>query len=46
MGQALSNRHCGRGKGKNGAMEDMLVGLVAVGLMVYLFVVLLKPDKF
>jgi len=27
-------------------MEDLVVGLAAVGLMVYLFVALLKPEKF
>jgi K+-transporting ATPase KdpF subunit len=27
-------------------MENLIVGLVAVGLIVYLFVVLLRPQKF
>jgi K+-transporting ATPase KdpF subunit len=27
-------------------MENLIVGLVAVGLIVYLFVVLLRPHKF
>jgi len=27
-------------------MEDLLAGLVAVALIVYLFVALLRPDKF
>jgi len=27
-------------------MENLIVGLVAVGLIVYLFAVLLRPQKF
>jgi len=27
-------------------MENLIVGLVAVGLIIYLFVVLLRPHKF
>jgi len=27
-------------------VENLIVGLVAVGLIVYLFVVLLRPQKF
>ena len=31
-------------RGQN--MEDLIVGLVAVALIIYLFVVLLRPEKF
>jgi K+-transporting ATPase KdpF subunit len=27
-------------------MENLIVGLVAIGLIIYLFVVLLRPEKF
>jgi len=27
-------------------MENLIVGLVAIGLIIYLFVVLLRPQKF
>lgn len=39
-------QHYRPGKRGHRAMEDLLVGIVAVGLMVYLFVALLKPEKF
>jgi K+-transporting ATPase KdpF subunit len=37
---------CFRQRKGIGAMEDLLVGIVAVGLIVYLFAALLKPEKF
>jgi len=27
-------------------MENLLVGIVALGLLVYLFIAMLRPDKF